>query len=534
MLVPLAVITSAVVLRPPIHPDHLLSAGLPPLCRRHATVAACAAEADADWGALDSWLSEGSHEPDSSEKALPRRPSREAVSAGHIHDHFYSNTASDWVGLGASAKLEALLSQYGYAHPSFPQAASFPMIVSGEEDALIASAPGTGKSLAYLAPIVERLRRIEAEEGPTTAGEVRAIVLVPSNELAQQVLDLARELANHTLRTTIVTGEHKWQTQCERLKGGVDLVVATTGRLIAHLDPRNELTPSFTLRGLRSLVVDEADALYSEASDSGPRDNWKWILEHLPAECAIALVSNTLPMGVEASIQKDLAPRSRKLQVWRGRGLHLTRPGIQAKLIEVVRDVDDPFEARLEELLPELAVGGRTLVLANTVATSARLHRSLQAWAQGLPERRRPLVLVVHESEAAREREAALEAFCAAAAEESDPTLAREGPVRVLVATARAMRGLNFGCEPSTGIAPPDHVACFDFPPDGQQYVKRLGFATRGDNPPGRVTLLALERQLPFAKKMLAYDAEGEPIGVEPHKPHKPRRSQRSELGAPM
>jgi len=520
MLFPAALIACAVVLRPlpPCQISHL-SRGAAPPCRRHAAVAACDA-AESDWGALDSWLSEGSHTGESDAPTKPRHAIRDAVSAGHIHDHFYSKTASDWLALGASDPLQRSLTEWGYAHPTFAQAAAYPILAAADEDALFASAPGTGKCLAYLVPAIDRLRRIEAVEGQTQAGEVRCVVLVPSSELAQQVLETARQLSNYTIRSTIVTGEHSWSTQKERLSKGVDLVVATSGRLLAHLNPRDEMEPSCTLNSLGMLVVEEADALYAETRDSAPRNNWRLLLsEHIPKTSAVSLFCNTLPEGVESTIRSDLSPRGRTLHVWRGRGLHTTRPGIEATLVEVHRDVTDPFEARLEELLPRLSGARRTLVVANTVGTSSRLHRALDAWASEREGRIRPRVLMINESRPAEERERALRDFIAADGAADDPTLVRGGPASVLVATARALRGLNFGAEPTAVVEPPDHVACFDFPPDGQQYVKRLGFATRGDGPPGRVTLLALERQLPFARRMLAYDAEGTAIGVEPHTP---------------
>ena len=349
MLFPAALIACAVVLRPlpPCQISHL-SRGAAPPCRRHAAVAACDA-AESDWGALDSWLSEGSHTGESDAPTKPRHAIRDAVSAGHIHDHFYSKTASDWLALGASDPLQRSLTEWGYAHPTFAQAAAYPILAAADEDALFASAPGTGKCLAYLVPAIDRLRRIEAVEGQTQAGEVRCVVLVPSSELAQQVLETARQLSNYTIRSTIVTGEHSWSTQKERLSKGVDLVVATSGRLLAHLNPRDEMEPSCTLNSLGMLVVEEADALYAETRDSAPRNNWRLLLsEHIPKTSAVSLFCNTLPEGVESTIRSDLSPRGRTLHVWRGRGLHTTRPGLEATLVEVHRDVTDPFEASLD------------------------------------------------------------------------------------------------------------------------------------------------------------------------------------------
>jgi superfamily II DNA/RNA helicase len=103
-----------------------------------------------------------------------------------------------------------------------------------------------GKTLAYLLPIVQRLLEIETAEGMAAEGHVRALVLVPSAELAQQVLGVLRGVANRKLRVSIATGGNKWQTQRERLAGGLEVLIATFGRLQAHLEAQ-----TFTLSALR-------------------------------------------------------------------------------------------------------------------------------------------------------------------------------------------------------------------------------------------------------------------------------------------
>ena len=111
--------------------------------------------------------------------------------------------------------------------------------------------------MAYLAPIAQALRGLEASSGRTPAGHVRALVLTPTSELAQQVLGVAKGLSAHgaPFRSSIITGEHKWRTQAQCAKSGLELLVATPGRLRAHL--LAEPAPSFSLASCAHVVLDE-------------------------------------------------------------------------------------------------------------------------------------------------------------------------------------------------------------------------------------------------------------------------------------
>ena len=92
------------------------------------------------------------------------------------------------------------------------QAAAYEGMAEGE-DLILNFAAGTGKTLAYVAPLVQRLWEWEEQYGRTPAGEVRAVIIVPTPELGQQVLELARNVARKSIRATIATGEHSWATQ---------------------------------------------------------------------------------------------------------------------------------------------------------------------------------------------------------------------------------------------------------------------------------------------------------------------------------
>ena len=115
------------------------------------------------------------------------------------------------------------------------QADAFEPILSGD-DVVLAHASGTGKSVAFLAPLLDQLWKWEAAEGRTPPGQVRAVVLVPNAELGQQLLETVRSIASRSIRASLATGEHSWQTQRARLEGG------TTDDDLDRTHPANELS----------------------------------------------------------------------------------------------------------------------------------------------------------------------------------------------------------------------------------------------------------------------------------------------------
>ena len=390
---------------------------------------------DEAWAAIDAWLEKRHDAPPKAESRPQRTRHRwTCTSKGHVHDTFLATGTKSWEALGASPRLTANLEALGFARPSCAQALSFePM--RRHQDVLLADASGCGKTLAYVAPLVERLWEIEASEGRTPPGQVRALVIVPTSDLAQQVVELAREVGHHSLRVSLATGEHSWATQRERLGGGLEVLVATMGRLMAHLSPRDR-PPSVSLEGVRMLVVDEASSLYQgrdstrapsvatrpyipgavgtagdvgtrkaeeeeTAGDSGggggggmprlghappPQDvgseqlplaSFRWLLRVLPAGCATALVTTVLPEGVEDQMQLDVPGLVRRVRP----GLHRTRAGVPITLVDCTQPLNaqhSAFEAKLEELTMALVGAQHALVLCDNGATCEALHRHLQ------------------------------------------------------------------------------------------------------------------------------------------------------------
>ena len=213
--------------------------------------------------------------------------------------------------VGASVELQTALGACGAVTPSHVQAAGYDVIAAGK-DVILADQTGSGKTLGYLGPVVQRLRELERREGKTPQGQVRAIVLVPTAELAQQVLRVAKALSagGAPFRSTIVTGEHKWATQRKALAAGVELVVATPGRLRSHL---NAEQPSLGLDGLAHLVLDEADVLYGDDDFAAA---WDELRTALPPRAAVAFVTATLTPAAQKAIEAQFPLVERR----RGRG----------------------------------------------------------------------------------------------------------------------------------------------------------------------------------------------------------------------
>lgn len=446
-----------------------------------------------EWSPLDQWLQKGGAERKAGSTLEARAPWT-VESAGHIHSHFFGRGSFEQ--LGVSDPLCASLAACGYTQPSTAQVASFKVQAKGE-DLVLAQPSGSGKTLAYLVPLLQRIAEAEAENGKTPPGGVRAIILVPTTDLAQQVVRLARQVAGPMpLRVAVCTSEFPMATQRSKLGGGVELCVATLGRLQAHL---RGPTPSFATDNLLTLVVDEADSVFA---DDELRKRLKTLRASLPAGCATSLVTASLSPTVEEAIGREMEDA----KLLAARDLHTTRPKVLATLLDCsvdARDGDASFESRLAALKEamETRPDRRTLVLCSNPSTVDRIVNAL-----GEAPSKNTVVRALHPDVAASERAATIAEF-SADDEDSSPT-ARASASMVLVATDRAVRGLD--------LPQLEHLTLFDFPRDAVEYLRRVGMATRGSAPPARLTLLAVGRQLSFARALLALDEQGKPLDLDP------------------
>jgi len=408
------------------------------------------------------------------------------------------HSGQSFAELGASPELETALKRCGAPRPSHVQALSFSSVLGGK-DVAIADQTGSGKTLAYLAPIVQALRSVEAGESRTRPGEVRVLVLVPTSELAQQVLRVAKGLSASGMpfRSAIITGDHSWRTQKRCADAGLELLVATPGRLHAHLVAEE---PSFSLADLRYVVLDEVDIMYS---DEDFTQLWAEIRAATPPRAAHCFVTATMPPHIRQDIWRDF-PLTKSIE---GPGLHMTRSGVRQKLIDCsgsssTSTLEQSADLKLDALIAELDEEpvDQTLIFCNTISSCRRVENGLRR-----RDRRgeRYEVDVFHGAIPPEARRRAI-----ARLTEPHDGSARRLP-RLLVCTDRASRGMDF---PQV-----QHVVLFDFPRDGIEFVRRVGRATRGGNAPGRVTSLALGRQLPYAKLLMKTNEGGDAIDLQTH-----------------
>jgi ATP-dependent RNA helicase MSS116 len=196
----------------------------------------------------------------------------------------------------------ALATRFGYTHMTDVQAKSIPVSITGV-DVLAKAKTGSGKTLAFLIPAIERLFDAPAPTG--TQRGCRILVISPTRELAAQIGVEAEKLcdAGHALTVGVVFGGTNINTDVKRIQSGVDILVATPGRLIDHLE-NGQANLRQRLQALRVLVLDEADRLL----DMGFLPSLKTIFSHLPAQRQTLLFSATLPQEVMGIVKTTLRP----------------------------------------------------------------------------------------------------------------------------------------------------------------------------------------------------------------------------------
>lgn len=415
---------------------------------------------------------------------------------------FFSTTS--WAALGAPAELVAALASVGAATPSKIQALAWTALAPSSQPAaasphvLIADAAGSGKTLAYLAPLVARLRALEAAGGGQSAPLApRCLILVPTSELAQQVLGVARSLGRGgaALRCAAVTGGEgrAVRTQAATLGAGVDILVATPGRVATLLAARQ-----LRLDGLRAVVLDEADVLAGPFG--GFLDEVAPTVDAIPPGCRVVLVTATLPEATGAHLRSVLL-RNRAVTAVTGPGLHRPAGSCEEALVDCsgggVVSGAAGFRRKAEALVRALAAAPRshTLVFCNTLDVCRDVENHLKRRDR---KGARFDVHALHAAVGADRRAAALASLA------SPPPPG--GVPSVVVCTDRASRGID-----AAGVS---HVVLFDFPRDASEYVRRIGRTARGAATPGRATLLVIGRQVGLAKELMRRNERGEALPV--------------------
>ncbi len=332
-----------------------------------------------------------------------------------------------------------------YHTPTPVQLEAIPAILRGE-DILAAAQTGTGKTAGFTLPILQRLTA--APSPRSRFRPVRALVLVPTRELALQVGASVRTYGAHVpIRSTTIFGGVGMGPQLNALGAGCDIVVATPGRLLDHVGRK-----TIDLSQVEILVLDEADRML----DMGFIHDIKRVLAVLPKQRQNLLFSATFSDAIRALADR-LLNRPRLIEVAR-------RNSPAEKVDQIVYRVD---RGRKSDLLAELIHRGgwkQVLVFTRTKHGASRLAQKL--------ERARVTATAIHGNKSQAARTRALASF-------------KQGQVRVLVATDIASRGLDIDGLP--------HVVNFELPHVAEDYVHRIGRTGRAGASGEAVSLVCVD-----------------------------------------
>ena len=332
--------------------------------------------------------------------------------------------------LNLIAPLQQALREEGYDTPTAIQIKAIPHLIEGR-DLLGLAQTGTGKTAAFALPMLQRLAASQTRAAPTSA---RALILTPTRELAVQIGQSIRTYGRHLkLRSTLVFGGVGQGPQVQAMARGVDILIATPGRLLDLMNQKR-----VNLKSVEILVLDEADRML----DLGFILQIRRIVATMPAQRQTALFSATMPKDIAelaASVQRDPVR------------VEATPPSSTVELIDqrVLFVEKDDKRALLCNLLTDGAFK-RALIFARTKRGADRVAQLLVK--SGVS------VGAIHGDKSQGARQAALEGF-------------RAGKVRVLVATDIAARGIDVD-----GIT---HVINYELPDTPESYVHRIGRTAR-------------------------------------------------------
>jgi len=326
----------------------------------------------------------------------------------------------------------------GYTDPTPIQLRAIPLILAGR-DVIGSAQTGTGKTAAFALPLITRLG---------THGKLRALVLEPTRELAAQVETALRDYARFTnLRTAVVFGGTGYGRQDQSLRQGVDILVATPGRLLDQMHRR-----MVRLDQTEILVLDEADRML----DMGFLPDVRKIIERCPRNRQTLLFSATIPPEIE------------QLCRWALRNPESIEIGQRRSPAETVSHALYPVDiGQKQELLEELlrrTEYDQVLIFCRTKNGADRVARKLHQEGHA--------VAVLHSSRTQRERENALAGF-------------RNGRYEVMVATDIAARGID--------VEQISHVINFDVPHHPEDYVHRIGRTGRAQSVGDAFTIMTAE-----------------------------------------
>jgi ATP-dependent RNA helicase RhlE len=347
--------------------------------------------------------------------------------------------------LSLAPTLARAVAEMGYESMTPIQAQAIPVVLTGK-DVMGAAQTGTGKTAAFSLPLLQRLLKHENPSTSPARHPVRALVLLPTRELADQVAQQIKMYAKYTqLRSAVVFGGMDMKPQTLELKKGVEVLVATPGRLLDHIEAKNAV-----LNQVEYVVLDEADRML----DIGFLPDLQRILSFLPKQRTTLLFSATFSPEI-----KRLAGSYLQDPIT----IEVARPNETASTVEqrFYAAQDDDKRRVIRKVLADRGIK-QAFIFVNSKLGCGRLARSLER--EGLR------TAALHGDKSQDERLKALEAF-------------KKGEVDLLVCTDVAARGLDIKDVPA--------VFNFDVPFNAEDYVHRIGRTGRAGASGLAVTLVA-------------------------------------------
>ncbi len=324
----------------------------------------------------------------------------------------------------------------GYIEPTPIQLRGIPLIMAGR-DVIGSAQTGTGKTAAFALPILSLLGAHEQK--------TRALVVEPTRELAAQVETAIHDFARFTnLRTAVLYGGVGYGKQLDALRAGADIIIATPGRLLDHME-----RGACRLDSVKYLVLDEADRML----DMGFLPDVKRIVQKCPRDRHTSLFSATIPVEIETLIQ------------WAMRNPVTVEIGARRTPADTVEHVIYPVAETQKQALLLLLL--KRVKYESVIIFCRTKHRADQIGS--LLKKNNHAVTVLHSNRTQREREEALHGF-------------RQGRYEALVATDIASRGLD--------IADVSHVVNYDVPQHPEDYIHRIGRTGRAEHSGDAFTLM--------------------------------------------
>ncbi|CAE6973603.1 unnamed protein product [Symbiodinium natans] len=363
------------------------------------------------------------------------------------------------------------LMKMGVSVPTRVQDLTIPMLMEGVSTFILAQT-GTGKTLAYVLPIVHKLLSTNTEGFFPKSRKPRAIIVQPTRELALQTIRVVR---NFPVRSVVCAPSCSFVKETQALFAGVDVVVTTPFRLILHLGKAD-----MVLNEVRHVVFDEADTLCDTFYEKDSSKLLQGLEEDCPTKPQVIIVGATRTGAVSAFLRKHM--NNTQVMPVVTTDAHVPPPHLEQvfvptrgkRLLSVLWDV-----------LGEVpTVGKKTLIFTNRAPTCKVVHKSLLEHGMN--------AVCLHGNVHPDKRKQAWEAFGKAKAD-------------VMVCTNLASRGLDFSHV--------HHVVMYDFPLNMADYLHRVGRTARGGRA-GRVTTITPRRYWPFVSKIQEATKQGKPIEV--------------------